>query len=152
MRSASFWHMTRLAACLLAFTALAIAALPSTAAEPSSDGAFEAIDLTGSWSGYWQSSTNRHHGPLHGEFCKIDETKYAVHFRGRLFRIFPFRYSVTLNVVGVEPGRVILAGDSRLGRMFGTFTYVGSATETNFVANYSSCRYEGQFVLKRCCD
>ena len=140
-----------LALCMV-LMALALVQAAEKGVAPTQAEAFPLVDLTGSWSGCWQSSTNRHHGPLRAEFCKIDETQYAVHFRGRFFRIFPFRYSVTLNVVEYQPGRVILAGDSRLGRLFGTFHYTASATQTDFVVNYSSCRYLGQFILERCCD
>jgi hypothetical protein len=45
--------------------------------------------------------------------------------------------------------KVYLAGESYLGRLFGTFTYDAWATDGDFEANYSSPRYQGQFILRR---
>jgi len=56
-----------------------------------------------------------------------------------------------LNVVGQGGDKVFLEGESYLGRLFGTFSYSAWATETDFVANYSSCKYQGQFILQRLC-
>jgi hypothetical protein len=106
-----------------------------------------ATDLSGCWSGYWQDC--RHGGPLHAGFCKCDDSHYRVTFTGRFFKILPFRYTVTLNVTKQEANKVYLAGESYLGRLFGTFTYDGWATDCDFEANYSSCRYQGQFILRR---
>lgn len=125
---------------------LFLAVASSAQAEPA-----DGVNLSGSWSGYWQSSTNRHHGPLQGYFTKCTDGSYNVTFKGRFFRIFPFRYSVNLRVVKEEAGKVTLAGNSYLGRLFGTFTYHASATDTDFVCYYNSCRYTGCFVLKKCC-
>jgi len=110
-----------------------------------------AADLSGEWSGTWQSCITGHKGVLKGTFCRIDEGHYRVDFRGRFFKIMPFRYSVTLNVV--EEGETVkLSGDSYLGRLIGTFTYEASATSTDFTANYSSCKDSGTFVMSRCCE
>jgi hypothetical protein len=140
------------------------------------------IDLTGSWSGHWEDCQSGHSGKLWAEFCKCDDTHYKVTFTGRFFKVFPFRYSVVLNVVGSDPSfflqkgeqpdsawlkhllpyieqelrpagtdKIALSGQSDLGRLFGTFTYQAAASATCFVAHYSSCRYQGKFVLSRCC-
>jgi hypothetical protein len=73
-----------------------------------------------------------------------------VTFTGRFFKVLPFRYTVTLNVTRQEGDKVYLAGESYLGRLFGTFTYDAWATDGDFEANYSSRRYQGQFILRRC--
>lgn len=109
-----------------------------------------AVDLSGSWSGSWVSSKTGHKGPLHAEFSRIDATSYQVDFRGRFFKIMPFRYSVVLSVVE-EGDTVRLAGDSYLGRLFGWFHYDAVADAGSFTANYSSCKDDGQFCLSRCC-
>ena len=109
-----------------------------------------ATDLSGSWSGQWYSCSSRHHGPLKANFCKVDDSSYQVSFKGRFFKIVPFRYSVTLNVVSDDGGTVKLAGSNYLGRMFGTFTYQATSTETKFKANYFSCKDNGRFELCRC--
>jgi hypothetical protein len=110
------------------------------------------VDLSGSWSGYWASDCTRHHGPLFANFCRLSSNQYDVHFRGRFFKILPFRYSVTLDVVKEEGDKVFLSGSSWLGRMFGTFTYEATATSCDFTANYYSCKDDGVFVLHRCCN
>jgi hypothetical protein len=110
-----------------------------------------AADLTGRWVGHWEDCRSGHSGPLRATFCKCDDTHYRANFQGRFFGVIPFRYSVTLTVTAQEKDKVTLAGESYLGRLFGTFTYNAQATDSDFVADYSSCRYEGKFVLRRCC-
>ena len=111
--------------------------------------AASATDLSGHWSGHWISCTSGHKGPLHADFCKICETKYRVTFKGRFFVIFPFRYQVMLNVVSDDGEHVTLAGTSYLGRIYGTFRYNATATCTDFVSRYDSCKDDGKFVLHR---
>lgn len=110
--------------------------------------AAQATDLTGCWKGCWQDC--RHSGPLRASFCKCDDTHYRVTFTGTFFKVLPFRYTVTLNVTKQEGNKVYLAGESYLGRLFGTFTYDGWATDCELEVSYSSCRYQGQFILRRC--
>jgi hypothetical protein len=110
-----------------------------------------AQDLTGHWSGHWEDCRSGHSGPLRGTFCKCDDNHYRVTFSGRFFAVMPFRYTVVLTVVGREGDKVLLAGESDLGPLFGTFTYRGEATDCHFVADYCARRYQGKFVLDRCC-
>ncbi len=84
------------------------------------------------------------------EFCKCDDCHYRVTFTGRFFKAFPFRYTVVLNA-RQEGDKVLLSGQNDLGLLFGTFSYQAEATATDFVATYSSCRYQGKFVLCRSC-
>ena len=108
-------------------------------------------DLSGCWSGRWSNCNNTHTGPLHATFCKCEGDSYRVNFHGRFFKLIPFRYSVVLNVTKREADKVYLAGESNLGKLFGTFTYTAEATNDHFDAHYSSCKYQGTFDLKRCC-
>ena len=80
-----------------------------------------AVDLTGSWTGSWESTSTGHAGPLRATFRPCGEDRWAVDFSGRFFKLFPFRYSVNLRVVEAAGDRVTLAGTSWLGRLFGTF-------------------------------
>lgn len=107
-------------------------------------------DLSGSWSGHWQSCSSGHQGPMNATFCKIDDAHYRVDFRGRFFKVFPFRYSVTLNVVSQTEDAVELAGSSYLGRVFGTFHYRATVRDNCFTASYSSCKDCGKFVMQKC--
>lgn len=108
-----------------------------------------AVDLSGSWTGCWQSTSTGHSGPLRATFTPCGEGRYAVEFRGRFFKILPFRYSVTLSVVEDRGDCVTLAGSSFLGRLFGTFTYKAEATDCHFEARYASKKDAGVFRLDR---
>lgn len=106
-------------------------------------------DLTGSWSGRWVSTKNGHNGPLHARFTKQSDDAYRVRFRGRFAGVIPFCYRMTMNVVGVECDRLVLGGTHRLGPVFGTFAYSGTATHTHFDATFSAKTDIGRFVLTR---
>lgn len=110
-----------------------------------------ATDLSGQWSGRWNSFQTGHNGPLRCTLTKIDETSYQANFSGRFFKIIPFRYSVTL-YVDQDGDTVTLSGQKRLGRRLGTFYYSAEADDCSFVASYSSCKDNGEFVLSRCCS
>lgn len=117
---------------------LAIAASPA-----------EAVDLSGSWVGRWESTSTGHAGPLRATFTPCGDDRWAVEFRGRFFKILPFRYSVVLDVVADEGDRLRLAGNSWLGRLFGTFTYRATADGCSFEACYDSKKDSGVFRLAR---
>jgi hypothetical protein len=112
-------------------------------------GPVSAIDLSGSWSGVWESCTTGHTGPLRADFTRCGTSQYRVDFAGRFFKILPFRYSVTLDVVEDCGDRVVLAGSSFLGRLFGTFTYQATADGCRFSADYRSKKDSGEFRLTR---
>ena len=108
-----------------------------------------AVDLSGCWSGTWQSCVTGHRGPLHAEFVRMDANRYEVFLDGRFFKIMPFRYSVVMTA-SEQDGVVYLSGSQYLGRMFGTFSFSAAATDSRFDANYSSCKDNGVFKLCRC--
>ena len=108
-----------------------------------------AVDLTGSWTGSWESTSTGHAGPLRATFRPCGEDRWAVDFSGRFFKLFPFRYSVNLRVVEDAGDRVTLAGTSWLGRLFGTFCYRADATACRFEARYTSKKDSGVFRLER---
>jgi hypothetical protein len=120
-----------------ALLALLVAATPATAQ-----------DLSGHWRGHWEDCRSGHRGPLQACFRKCDEQHYQVVFTGRFFGVVPFRFTTTLNVVGHDGDRVVLAGQSRVG-LSGTFRYDAVATDADFNATFSSRRYEGRFILSR---
>jgi hypothetical protein len=111
-----------------------------------------AVDLSGSWTGGWESTSTGHAGPLRATFRPCGDDRWAVDFSGRFFKLLPFRYSVTLRVVANEGNRVTLAGSSWLGRLFGTFCYRADATACAFEAHYTSKKDSGVFRLKRDAD
>ena len=108
-----------------------------------------ATDLSGRWSGSWQSGTTGHTGPLFATFCRCGDGAYRVEFSGRFFKIVPFRYTVVLRVVEDTGDEVTLAGSSFLGRLFGTFTYRATADACHFTAGYRSQKDSGSFRLQK---
>jgi len=108
-------------------------------------------DLTGRWSGCWVSDKNGHHGPLHAKFCKLDECHYRVTFHGRFWKLVPFVYSVTLDVIGHDGEKVLLSGGQSLGPLLGRFDYSATATDQNFTATFRSKNDCGRFELTRTC-
>ena len=110
-------------------------------------------DLSGHWSGTWLSHTNGHDGPIEADFVRVCDTQYQVNFRGRFWTLFPFQYTVNLDVTGTDGDKVLLSGSSNLG-LFGTFSYSAWVTDTQFVASYCSKRDQGVFTMNRstrCC-
>lgn len=158
--------MKRIHSAMISAAVLAVAVLPSwssaaerqdtptpaTAPEASVEAAPAAAivtnDLTGSWKGSWYSCKSGHKGPMRAEFCRLSNGDYRVDFKGRFFKVFPFRYSVVLQVVE-ESDVVKLRGSSYLGRMFGTFCYSATADACSFKANYTSKKDHGIFSLTR---
>lgn len=110
-----------------------------------------AVDLSGSWSGSWQSCSTGHRGPLNATFCRLDAKHYQVTFRGRFFKIIPFTYTVVLTVVEESADSVTLAGSHYMGRRYGVFHYSATSNGCTFRADYTSCRDNGYFLLTRCC-
>jgi hypothetical protein len=108
-----------------------------------------ALDLSGHWCGTWNSNCTRHKGPLQADFVRTDPTHYCVHFTGRFFKIMPFQYTVTLEVVEESADSVTLRGSSYLGRLFGTFCYTATADDCHFNASYTSKKDSGCFNLTR---
>ena len=112
-------------------------------------GSARAVDLSGSWTGSWESTSTGHTGPLRATFRPCGEGRWAVDFAGRFFKILPFKYSVTLRVIEDGGDEVVLAGSSWLGRMFGTFCYRAEANACRFEARYTSKKDNGIFRLTR---
>lgn len=109
----------------------------------------EEISAAGCWSGEWKSCDTGHRGPMKAKLVECGEGKYRADFKGRFFKIIPFRYSVTLDVVGKDDETITLGGSSDLGRVFGVFQYSATVTDASFHAEYESKRYTGTFSMSR---
>lgn len=107
------------------------------------------VNPSGCWSGSWLSCKSGHHGVLRASLTACGEHAYRAEFRGRFFKIMPFRYTVTLQVVSIDHEGVHLAGSQSLGRLFGTFHYQATITDCRFEATYRSCKDWGKFSLGR---
>lgn len=136
---------------LLLLSAVTIAE-DKPSAEPAPVPAAKApIDLSGHWSGTWLSHSNGHDGPITGDFRKIDDDHYCVHFSGRFWGLLPFDYDVVLTVTERKGDQLTMSGSSDLGFLLGTFSYTATVTDTSFVASYCSNSDHGVFNMTRCC-
>ena len=114
-------------------------------------GRCQALDLSGCWSGQWYSCKNGHHGPMSMSLCKIDDKHYAATFRGRFWKIIPFRYRTVMTVYSDDGTTVKMGGSQSLGRLMGTFSFTATVTKTCFDAHFTSCGDWGKFEMSRCC-
>jgi hypothetical protein len=106
-------------------------------------------ELDGDWhNGSWVDYKSGHEGPLRGRFRQTDDCHYHVVFTGRFAKVIPFRFATTLNVVGRDGDKVIMAGESRIMGPV-RFSYSAVADGCNFHADYCSRRWTGEFNLSR---
>lgn len=112
-------------------------------------GSASAGELDGRWPcGKWVDTNAGHEGPLKAKFRQIDDCHYRVVFTGRFAKVIPFRFATTVNVVGKDGDKVVMAGESRLMGFY-KFKYEAVADEHQFNAQYSSGRWTGEFNLSR---
>jgi hypothetical protein len=109
----------------------------------------EKLDLSGKWNGTWRSDISDHTGPLKAKFTVLEDAKVQARFSGRFFKIIPFHFNVTLDIVKNEDGVVTLKGKENLGRTLGTYTYNATYNNDKFVANYSTEKDKGVFEVSR---
>ncbi|MFM9114944.1 MAG: hypothetical protein ACKOU6_02125, partial [Planctomycetota bacterium] len=74
--------------------------------------AARAVDLSGPWSGSWESCQTGHRGPLKGHFEACGDQQYQVTFTGRFLKVFTFRFRGTLDVIEDRGDSITLAGNS----------------------------------------
>jgi hypothetical protein len=141
MRNSIFLKL-EIAAFLL--SALAVLVLSTTQLH-----AEEKLDLSGKWNGTWRSEVSEHNGPLKAKFTVLDDSKVQARFNGRFFKLIPFHFNVTLEIVKNEDGVVTLKGKENLGRTLGTYTYNATYSNGKFVAKYSTEKDKGVFEVSR---
>jgi hypothetical protein len=107
------------------------------------------LDLSGKWSGSWRSEISDHTGPLKAKFTVLENSKVQARFSGRFFKIIPFRFNVTLEIVADKDGVVTLKGKEDLGRTLGTYTYNATYSKGKFVAKYVTEKDKGVFEVSR---
>jgi len=116
---------------------------------PMQSQAEEKLDLSGRWSGTWRSEISDHTGPLKAKFQVLSDSKVQARFNGRFFKIIPFHFNVTLEIVENKDGVMTLKGKEDLGRTLGTYTYNATYTQGKFVARYSTEKDKGVFEVVR---
>lgn|GEM_PF-1827115 len=122
--------------------------LADTASEPAETSNC-CIDVSGRWTcGTWRSFCTGHNGKLKGVLVRNCNGDYDCRFSGTFFKIVPFLYRVTLNVVECRDGVVYFRGSKRLP-MLGTFCYHGHATCCSFQFNYTTKKDRGVFQMSR---
>jgi len=105
--------------------------------------------LVGCWEGCWESHCTGHNGKLQAIITQVDETHYCARFHGTFFKFLPFEYYMLLSATPEGDGYQ-LAGQKDLGKLAGgVYRYEGRATSTDFLANYTSCKDRGVFVMRR---
>ena len=107
------------------------------------------LDLSGKWSGSWRSEISDHTGPLKAKFTVLKNSKVQARFSGRFFKIIPFHFNVTLEIVEDKDGVVTLKGKEDLGRTLGTYTYNATYSKGKFVAKYVTEKDKGVFEVRR---
>jgi hypothetical protein len=108
-------------------------------------------DLSGDWTGHWESGKNGHRGPLRATFTRVGPNCYQVRFAGRFAKVIPFRYNTPLTVVGSGDGVALLSASKTLGPLLGTFSMSATATATTFDADFTAKNDHGKFILTRDC-
>ena len=141
--------MTR-PALLLAALLLAAAPAAGTDPPPPPPAPAAAPDLSGDWSGHWESAKNGHRGPLRATFTRVGPNCYQVRFAGRFAAVVPFRYATPMTVVGGGDGVALLSASKTLGPVLGTFSMTATATATTFDADFAAKNDRGKFILARC--
>ncbi|MEE2843901.1 MAG: hypothetical protein VX761_05275 [Planctomycetota bacterium] len=133
----------------LAVTILSICVLAVVVLLPTQLQAEEKLDLSGKWNGTWRSEISDHAGPLKAKFTVLEDSKVQARFNGRFFKLIPFHFNVTLEIVKNEGGVVTLKGKENLGRTLGTYTYNATYSKGKFVAKYSTEKDKGVFEVSR---
>jgi hypothetical protein len=134
----------KLEVALLSFSALAVLVLSTTQLQ-----AEDKLDLSGKWNGTWRSEISEHNGPLKAKLTVLNDAKVQARFSGRFFKLIPFHFNVTLEIVKNEDGVVTLKGKEDLGRTLGTYTYNATYSNGKFIAKYSCDKDKGVFEVSR---
>ena len=103
----------------------------------------------GNWQGTWLSESNGHSGKLNARIHQVSPSQYRAVFRGTYFKVLPFRYATTLDVVGCGPGYVQLAGGKKLGPVMGEFRYQACVSGNQFQATFRSKRDHGVWQMRK---
>jgi len=109
----------------------------------------ELSNLSGNWSGNWSSEISGHEGPLKARFTVTGETKVQAKFSGRFFKLVPFKFNVTLDVVSQKDGVTKLQGKHDLGRALGVYHYDVTYKGDEFIANYKTDKDKGVFAVSK---
>ncbi|MBA61953.1 MAG: hypothetical protein CMJ76_06250 [Planctomycetaceae bacterium] len=107
----------------------------------------ELNNLSGNWSGQWSSDISNHKGTLKAKFTVLNEKQVQARFNGRFFKLIPFKFIVTLDVVSQKEGVTKLKGKHDLGRALGIYHYDVTYKGNEFIAKYHTDKDKGVFQV-----
>lgn len=103
-------------------------------------------DITGAWVGTWQNTNNDHKDRLKAVITRVSDTEYTARFKAWWLGIFSGTFDATLSGRW-EDGEYVFSGTQKV--MSWEFSQQGRINPTNFVSEYSSEDYRGNFTLHR---
>jgi len=113
-------------------------------------------DITGRWSGHWNSQATGHHDELRALISQVDTNHYDVKFhaayKSETFKFITvhFGYTVRMETKPSTNADVAFHGSEDLGKLAGSvYTYDGHANATNFFSTYKSKYDRGTFEMTR---
>ena len=105
--------------------------------------------IAGRWEGRWLSDVNAHNGKLRCIITVETNGICAARFRATYMKTLSFSYIVRLQVEQRD-GNWRFHGEEDLGAIAGgVYSYIGSATATNFQSTYDSKYDRGIFEMRR---
>jgi len=110
--------------------------------------ASQAADICGKWEGTWEECGGRG-GKVCATITKCDKCgcgTYRMCLTGTCHHVVPFIHDIKFCVVGQSCDRLLLEGKTTIAHI----TYKGSASCTNFVAEYCGHHHKGRICLNRC--
>lgn len=114
-------------------------------------------DLSGAWEGTWKSGVNGHEGRLRAVALRVApqpgmpaayQFRYEATWKKILSACVTTRHEVTAVKPGVERP-FILWGEKDLGLLGGVYRFTGTASPSDFRADYKSEKDHGVFEMKR---
>lgn len=114
-------------------------------------------NLEGAWTGTWKSNADGHHGKLRAIVTRIpteagQPEKYSFRYHATWANIISGVITAEHQATYAEKkkGNVLeLSGEKNLGRLGGVYSFTGTASPTEFKANYKSKLDRGVFEMKR---
>jgi hypothetical protein len=108
-------------------------------------------DLDGCWVGRWVGCTDGRTGTVRARITKCGANQYHAVFRGRCFKIMPYRYTATLTAVkDDQTGRAHFKCTRKLP-IWGWYWMNGSVNGNKVFARYRTDDHTGYFTMQRTC-
>jgi hypothetical protein len=114
-------------------------------------------NLEGAWTGTWRSNKDGHTGKLRAIVTKLptdanQPEKYSFRYHATWANIISGVITAEHQAThpGKKKGNVLeLSGEKDLGRLGGVYSFIGTASPTEFKADYKSKLDKGVFEMKR---